>query len=334
MKDWECAGGVIVEVQRKWTLLPERRVSAGRCQNPRPEKTRVEAVKRYQELKQLPETSACLLLCFATGPGLGAAAATSRSWAQVARHPELWCWLCTRASCPLVHPGAPQLPCLQRKDQSFLQPPWQALARSTKDAVVRGWAGAVPAADLTGLVQAIRRKPCEWLGLSTLHGQQSHGSAGSSIASPFLKCEKLFPLSGGFALSFEEPPQAVQPDGEPQFWVRISAPPLGPVCLRMLLLCRCEPDESPEVVDLRLELRADVGLGRRLDGFAEHSVLETMRQSVRRGTLHAIILATEPDFDTEGHPGGSGWIPWSPAHPKANFFQLDNQGVSCLDFRA
>lgn len=301
---------------------------------------------------ELPEAAACLLLAFVTpGKTLAATASTSRSWAQAARHPELWRWLCTRGCMPLVKPGQRHM--AQRCFAGDSAAAWHELALGSRGVITSGWLGLLPPCHLVELLKVLQHDGSGWIALTTLVSQRS-GSPGEvetettstssdtltcsqvrvkRISSPVLQCSSLFPLYGGFSISLEEPDGADTKDhdgrGRP-FWVTISSPPSGPVSLHILLVLptadeaphrRDDPFES-QVVDIRLQLRADAGLGRRLDGLSEAAPLDALRRAVRMGTVSALIRAAEPDCDTEGYPGGSGWIPWTPAKPTVCFLQF------------
>ncbi|CAE8741160.1 unnamed protein product, partial [Polarella glacialis] len=213
------------------------------------------------------------------------------------------------------------------------------------------WGSWLPPAPLANLIQALRSDGKGWFALTTLlssgrpcsdspaleNGEASPALEkeevhASMVSSPFMTCGELFPLSGGFVLSLEEPVPTESDlsdsdynDDSRAFWVRISSPPLGPVCLRALFILHpeeptaFEAEASCQVIDLRLELRADVGQGLRLDGLGDPDALRALRVAVRSGRVSAAVRVAEPDFDTEGQPGGSGWIPWAPAKPSTRF---------------
>uniref|UniRef100_A0A7S2CP24 Uncharacterized protein n=1 Tax=Alexandrium andersonii TaxID=327968 RepID=A0A7S2CP24_9DINO len=155
-------------------------------------------------------------------------------------------------------------------------------------------------------------------------------SAASVVTSPFLGCPSHFKLSGGFMISFEAEEEdqgcSSQDDElEPgRCWVHFSSPACGPLSIRMLLALHGEAGDGVEgaakVVDLGLELRADGCFGLRLDGFGDDAALADLRSAVRYGELNAAVcVAPIPEAETDGHPGGSGWIPWRPAKPSIAF---------------
>lgn len=287
---------------------------------------------------ELPDTAAGVLLAFVTpGRGLGAMAAACGSWAQAARHPELWWRLCTRGGAPLVRPGSLQQ--LVHKEKCLFDgAAWRALAHSSRGILVAGWAAELPPWCLLRLLEALHSEGEGWAALTTLRGLVSRSdrvlAAGAGaringeatkastnrIASAFLPCPHLFPLSGGFALSFEEEDVKCGAEtggagsGFGRFWVRFSGPPCGPVVLRALLALPGAEAGAP-FVEMRLELRGDGGQGLRLDGSCDGVALSALAGAARRGALNMALRAYRPTFDTEGHPGGGGWIPWVPAKP-------------------
>ena len=59
---------------------------------------------------------------------------------------------------------------------------------------------------------------------------------------------------------------------------------------------------------------------RRCQSGGDVVALARLRAAVRLGTLNVAMSAT-PVLESEGRPGGGGWIPWRPARPSVVFFR-------------
>jgi len=149
-----------------------------------------------------------------------------------------------------------------------------------------------------------------------------------AIETPYLRSPRLFSLSGGFALALE----AEDAEGdERRYKLRVSEPPRGPIAIRILLCVASTEKEGfvsiQGMADLQAELLADGGMDCLLDGDMA-AVLKRVWSCVdglpRGGHLCAAIRVHEPDADTDGKPGQSGWIPWRPARPSATMIEAAN----------
>lgn len=108
---------------------------------------------------------------------------------------------------------------------------------------------------------------------------------------------------------------------EERLWVRLSALPRGPLALRIVAAlpgASKEQSGTLSTVDVRVEFRGDGEPARRIDGIGDEVALNMLRAALEQGTLSAVVRLAEP-IDTDGRPGGSGWIPWTPARPRVAF---------------
>jgi len=222
------------------------------------------------------------------------------------------------------------------------------LARASRGVHPLDWLADLPPWRVLRLIEILRSESKGWIALTTIRdvrppqvtiedrgdtraagnpAASSEKVTSSKMATRFMHCPVLFPLTGGFSLSLEveQYSQAGKPT-RARLWVRLSAPPCGPLALRLFLA----PDTykqanacEAELFDLRLELRADVGyVGLRLDGLGDDAAIAALREVVTCGeVVRVIVQAGEPAVDTEGYPGGSGWIPWAPAKPSLRLFR-------------
>lgn len=296
---------------------------------------------RSERCEVLPDTVAGLTLaCLTPGPGLCFLSAASKNWAQAARHPELWWRLCTRGPSPLVLPGLVHITASQRA-KAWTPASWLHLAQSGRGVVTTGWRADVDPQRLWDLLKELREGTSTWRSLTTLSSSQKEEVpeqqkkvevTTKAVTSPFLRCEELFPLYGGFSFTIEEEilhcpaargqgearhgslphllPSACNDEG--RLWVRLSTPPSGPLAVQCFILGPCEV-----CINLQFELRADAGYtGLRLTGRGiEPRALQALRALTRNGPLSIALGAGPPPVDTEGYPGGSGWIPWAPKPP-------------------
>merc|ERR1711988_1611216 len=96
-------------------------------------------------------------------------------------------------------------------------------------------------------------------------------------------------------------------------WIRISDTPRSPISFRLLLLV----STGCSSIDLRFDLRSD-GTGQRLlvERSAGPAAFDALSEFAlgRQTVLPALVQCRQSD-GAEGHPGGSGWIPWKPARP-------------------
>ncbi|CAK0837083.1 unnamed protein product [Prorocentrum cordatum] len=173
------------------------------------------------------------------------------------------------------------------------------------------------------------------------------------LVTPFLRCPRLFPSAGGFSLWLEEQELA---DGEVHLSLRLSSPPRRPLGLRVLLVLECgvldaqlelrangasrvrllaaesgaPPASSAKAAALGSPAAAaeppspleclGAALGRVCDaGKALRAEARSAKAEASRSTIGAVVALSRPSGDLEGRPGGSGWIPWSPARPTLVF---------------
>jgi len=216
---------------------------------------------------------------------------------------------------------------------------WHALARACRGVLVASWAADLPPWQVLQLLGALGggQGGGHWVALTSLRRcplPAMRATSVSAVTTPFLSCPCHFDLSG-FVLSFEveegeeeaveektgcAPQDAAMGNGAGlgRFWVRFSSPACGPMSIRVLLALQDGDGGDASIVDLRLELRADGCFGLRLDGFGDAAALAGLRAAIRHGELSAAILVA-PVWEADGHPGGSGWIPWRPAKPSVAF---------------
>lgn len=303
------------------------------------------SIDELLNLSDMPDTAACLVLVFLLAPdqGLTTVAAISVRWERATHHPELWWRVCTRGETPLVKQG------LKREGQdaegATSAKAWPLLARLGCGVVRQGWAGELPPDRLLRMLQDLRADTDGgWMGLTTL----SVPASGGVTMMEALPCERFFP-SGflQFTLADEENTPAHKDGGSPpgsrRFWLRITCSPLGPISLRVLLAGPALEKQPALVhkqqhvlgahrelrcVELSAEFRGGAGARAwRLDGYDASGdtmeAIQVLRSALAvpgagPGGLHAALRVEEP-ADTEGKPGGSGWIPWAPAKPKACF---------------
>lgn len=283
-------------------------------------------------LPELPDALASrILCCLAPGCSLVALAATSAHWAEAARHPTLWWHICTRGTAPLVLPTL-ALSCSSAQDLDPLKSEaWRDLAQVARHHVFVEWAGTLAPRNVVRMVEAGRVSEKSWIVLTTLRvpdheaeEPDDHGSAvaankaaaTSSATSPFLANSQYFPFTGGFHVSF----QVVEAgDSQAALWLHVSATPCGPLFMRVLL----QPAFAVgHALDVSVEFDAGVHPSLRLDGFGDPATDEALHASLRHGSSSILVCVDTPTGDLDGHPGGSGWIPWVPMKPSITFSDL------------
>jgi len=342
-RTWRLDGGAGVELRRckkPWSpgclwdrICPSAEAQAGTSCGEGEQNDRAVALKVDMEL---PVTAAAAMLDFITpGCALGVMASTSTHWCGAARQPELWWRVCTRSAAPLVRPGAVSKTI--GEDGSFDSFAWRALAQASRGALVAAWEAALPPCLLLRCLPVPREASNHngrWVALTTLKGvDQTHQQQPSGadtpgdttvptklgVSSPFLACTSLFPLSGGFVLSFEEERLANKminacSESVDRLWVALSAPAGGPSAIRMVLAWQGCPKGATVAAELSIQVQADRAARLRLDDCGDAAALAGLRGAISRGSLDAVVHVA-PIHDAEGYPGGSGWIPWKPKCP-------------------
>lgn len=291
------------------------------------------------DITDITDAASCQILDFlAPGAGLGRVAAVSSHWASATQHPELWWRVCTRGPSSLVKMELGFTAHDIQGSSNALT--WPLLARLCLNVERQGWAGEVPPGRLLRMLQDVRSGRRGWTGLATM----TACGCGNAAASDFLPCRRYFP-SGGFQFSLEsEDGPAPQKNGTDlpafgRFWLRLTDAPSGPLSLRALLMAPSVERGSASVRSGRRELGAigelqsvelvadfrggAANLAWRYDGSgaaaeAAEALSALTCALVACEPVHAVIHVDEPP-DTDGKPGGGGWIPWAPRRPAARF---------------
>jgi hypothetical protein len=278
-------------------------------------------------LQQLPEAAQSIVLTFLFPGHRWAIGAASHLRAQsVVQHPEFWRHICTRGKNPATQPLADHI------QEEVPAANWHKLARGVH---VSRWMAGLPSRPLYLLLQDFSYKEQAWKALTEMQVQTSGGAQSSRegrrsvLSSPYLMAEQHFRNSGGVAISLEV--EWVHDVSEefsfeskaPRFWVHVSDPPSVPLSLRVLLPLQADNPLSGDIVDLRFDVRTD-GLSRRLrvEEAAGTQTLDALKAALQPDRLlfPAVVQCCEAD-NSDGRPGGCGWIPWRPSQPSLKLWQ-------------
>lgn len=169
----------------------------------------------------------------------------------------------------------------------------------------------------------------------------------SSVASCFVRCPSLFPYTGGFEVCFDGEDDAeemiargLRTESEVSVWISLTASPVVPVAICMYITSFA----LEGVLQLSWELKgdgtcavratADRGIGSEGEAMTKMTILlqavasdcvtsgcdggslPAHPPSERAPRLHTLITVSHPAGGTDGKPGGSGWIPWTPKAPR------------------